>query len=280
MNGITWKQERYIRHLLEAKAWKFDAPNWVAATQAHVDSDLRNLTGGRDGTGSKLIAYLKRLPDTAEILKTHAVQNHAVSVATADSFEQITGVRPESVTDNRQESFDITGNDDFNHWVNRVDPKAPSKAVRTPSVADGWVKGRPTVGARPNAPTARPGLYVRDGEVFKVTESKRNPGQFVAKLIGTMERGHRKATFIRGMVWKLTDDQRMTPEQAKAYGDKFGQCVNCGKALNDPASVKLGMGPVCHKRLTGHYQRDRNRHTSRNRCGGARHDRGNADRTG
>ena len=39
--------------------------------------------------------------------------------------------------------------------------------------------------------------------------------------------------------------------QAKAYGDKFGQCVNCGKALNDPASVKLGMGPVCHKRLTG-----------------------------
>ena len=252
MNAITWRQERYIRDLLEKKAWKFDAPQFVTAVQAHVDSNLGNLTGGRDGTGSALIGYLKRLPDTDEILKTHAVKNHAVSVASAGHFEQITGVRPESVEDKRGESFDITGNEDFNHWVNHVDPKAPSKAVRTPSVADGWVKGRPTVGERPKAPTARPGLYVRDGEVFKVTESKRNPGQFVAKLIGTMERGHRKATFIRGMVWKLTDDQRMTPEQAKAYGDKFGQCVNCGKALNDPASVKLGMGPVCHKRLTGH----------------------------
>ena len=181
---------------------------------------------------SVLIDALTGLPD----------KNHALAVVSAGHFEQITGARPESVTDNRPVS---------DHWVNNVDPKAPTKAVRTPSVGDGWVKGRPTVGERPKAPTARPGLYVRNGEVFKVTESKRNPGQYVAKLIGTMDRGHRKATFVKGMVWKLTEDERMSAEQAKAYGDKFGQCVNCGKALNDPASVKLGMGPVCHKRLTG-----------------------------
>ncbi|AHG24431.1 hypothetical protein PBI_OAKER_40 [Mycobacterium phage Oaker] len=208
MNGrITYKQERYIRHLVEVKAWKFDAPQFVEAVQKHVDTEFANLTGGREGTGSKLIAYLLKLPNSADLIKDQ-------------------------------------------HWTKTVDPQSPSKSIRTPKVADGWVKGRPTVGARPKAPTARPGLYVSNGEVFKVTESKRNPGQYVAKLIGTMDRGHRKAVYVKGMVFKLTEDQRMTPAQAKAYGDKFGQCVNCGKALNDPASVKLGMGPVCHKRLT------------------------------
>jgi hypothetical protein len=132
-------------------------------------------------------------------------------------------------------------------WTKGIDPSAPSKAVRTPSVPEGWVKGRPLVGARPDAP-AEVGIYVFGEAVIKVKKTK-NDRNFAVE-IGTTTRGHHKPIPRKGLVYKLTADMKMSAKQAKAYGDKFGVCVNCGKALSDPASVRLGMGPVCHKRLT------------------------------
>lgn len=132
-------------------------------------------------------------------------------------------------------------------WTKGIDPSAPSKAVRFPTVPEGWVKGRPLVGARPAAP-AEIGIYVFGEAVIKVKKTK-NDRNFAVE-IGTTTRGHHKPIPRKGLVYKLTADMKMSAKQAKAYGDKFGVCVNCGKALSDPASVRLGMGPVCHKRLT------------------------------
>lgn len=40
------------------------------------------------------------------------------------------------------------------------------------------------------------------------------------------------------------------PEAAAiAYGKRFGQCSCCGRALSDPESVSLGIGPVCRERF-------------------------------
>ena len=38
-------------------------------------------------------------------------------------------------------------------------------------------------------------------------------------------------------------------ECMKAYGDITGQCGVCGRKLEDPTSVSLGIGPVCLGRL-------------------------------
>ncbi len=36
------------------------------------------------------------------------------------------------------------------------------------------------------------------------------------------------------------------PKQAAiAYGKQYGTCACCGRDLTDPASVALGIGPVC-----------------------------------
>lgn len=35
----------------------------------------------------------------------------------------------------------------------------------------------------------------------------------------------------------------------KAYGDITGTCAICGRKLEDPVSVRLGIGPVCIQRL-------------------------------
>lgn len=36
---------------------------------------------------------------------------------------------------------------------------------------------------------------------------------------------------------------------AKVYGHETGNCSVCGRTLNDPLSVQMGIGPVCMKRF-------------------------------
>lgn len=40
---------------------------------------------------------------------------------------------------------------------------------------------------------------------------------------------------------------------AQLYGHETSSCSMCGRPLEDPKSVKLGMGPVCYKRLQSAY---------------------------
>lgn len=46
-------------------------------------------------------------------------------------------------------------------------------------------------------------------------------------------------------------EQRMTLEQAQAFGKIYGVCCNCGAMLTDETSIELGIGPVC--RTKGHW---------------------------
>ncbi len=44
-------------------------------------------------------------------------------------------------------------------------------------------------------------------------------------------------------------EQRMTLEQAKAFGAIYGVCCNCGATLTDETSIEAGIGPVCAGRF-------------------------------
>jgi Family of unknown function (DUF6011) len=40
-------------------------------------------------------------------------------------------------------------------------------------------------------------------------------------------------------------------EAAKRYGKLSGRCCSCGRDLTDPASIEMGIGPICAQRFGG-----------------------------
>jgi hypothetical protein len=47
----------------------------------------------------------------------------------------------------------------------------------------------------------------------------------------------------------LEDANENLLQLAKIYGHETGSCSICGRTLNDPLSVQMGIGPVCAKRF-------------------------------
>lgn len=96
-----------------------------------------------------------------------------------------------------------------------------------------------------------PGFYMLEGQVYKVKPSQKSDRMYASVLVDAPA-GH-KATFAyaKGVVYKLTLADRMTPEQAKAYGDLYGRCCCCGKLLTVDLSIERGVGPVCWDKYFG-----------------------------
>ena len=86
------------------------------------------------------------------------------------------------------------------------------------------------------------GMYMREGKVYRVKRSEAGH-LYASELIG------RKFQFARGMMRVLQPEDRMTLEQAKAYGVEYGICCVCGRLLTNEVSVAEGIGPVCSGRL-------------------------------
>lgn len=49
----------------------------------------------------------------------------------------------------------------------------------------------------------------------------------------------------RRILSSLSDETRLSAEEAAAFGHDHGACVFCGRGLDDPTSVEHGYGPVC-----------------------------------
>jgi len=109
-------------------------------------------------------------------------------------------------------------------------------------------------------PAAEPlavGMYRTEaGEIFKVQESKAG-NRYAKKLV---QIGGNRLTeagetvqfefeYAPGAVRSLTAAMRLTVEEAKAFGIRFGVCCVCGKTLTEAKSVALGIGPVCITKL-------------------------------
>lgn len=97
------------------------------------------------------------------------------------------------------------------------------------------------------------GVYMIDGYVCKVKPSQTTGRLYVSVLQDAVP--GEKATFrAKGYQWlmsKLTPEHKITPEQAKAYGDVMNHCCCCGKLLTVDLSVERGVGPVCWDKYLG-----------------------------
>src|SRR3954469_5540498 len=87
-----------------------------------------------------------------------------------------------------------------------------------------------------------------DGAVYRVVRS-RTSGNLYTKRLNT--RGGFE--YAPGAMKHLTEADRMTLEQAQAFGRRYGVCAHCGRELVDPASIAAGIGPVCAKGEDGYW---------------------------
>jgi hypothetical protein len=84
--------------------------------------------------------------------------------------------------------------------------------------------------------------------VFRVMESKRNPGRYFAKVVTAHGWDYEGG---KGMVYQLTAEMLMTPEQIAEFGVNSGICANCSRGLEDPISKHIGLGTKCGPAILG-----------------------------
>lgn len=100
--------------------------------------------------------------------------------------------------------------------------------------------------AKREAVSLEDGMYVLDGEIFKVQHAVHGSGKQYAKRVIPNGPGE-KATFVYapGVVTRLRPEHRMTKDQAKQWGALYGTCVRCGALLTAEDSIDRMMGPTC-----------------------------------
>jgi hypothetical protein len=91
------------------------------------------------------------------------------------------------------------------------------------------------------------GMYQLDGVIYKVQLAVHGSGNLYAKkLIPGADFGDKaRFVYVPGAISKLTADDKLSLEQAKAFGALYGSCCVCGRTLTDEDSIAAGIGPVC-----------------------------------
>jgi hypothetical protein len=90
------------------------------------------------------------------------------------------------------------------------------------------------------------GMYrLANGDIYRVQRS-RESGRLYAKKL---DWANNTFVFESGAMRLLTADDRMTLDEAKAWGVETGICCVCSAFLTDPRSVEAGIGPVCARRV-------------------------------
>lgn len=101
------------------------------------------------------------------------------------------------------------------------------------------------------------GMYRKGEDIYRVKESE--AGRLYAmKLTAISGQRLRDAdeavvrwTFVyeRGAIHQLTAADKLTLEEAKAWGIRTGTCCVCARLLTDAKSVLAGIGPVCARNV-------------------------------
>lgn len=92
------------------------------------------------------------------------------------------------------------------------------------------------------------GMYrTSDGTIYRVHESRTSGRHYAKRMEYDLFSDKPQFVYAQGAMAKLTIEDRMTIEQAKAWGMETGFCCVCGAFLTDAKSVANGIGPVCAK---------------------------------
>jgi hypothetical protein len=87
-----------------------------------------------------------------------------------------------------------------------------------------------------------PGAYRHNGEVYSVRVGRQS------RRLQAYVYSQNQWAYVRNIVPFLSPSERMTLDEAMAFGAQTGQCCVCAAPLTDPESVRRGIGPVCAKK--------------------------------
>ncbi len=90
------------------------------------------------------------------------------------------------------------------------------------------------------------GMYRNaEGDIFRVQRSKES-GNLYAKRLDPIAGGFE---YVQGAIRLIKPSDRMSLDEAKAFGVAYGICCVCGAFLTNEVSVAEGIGPVCGGRV-------------------------------
>jgi len=89
------------------------------------------------------------------------------------------------------------------------------------------------------------GMHKVNDTVYKVQRAVHGNGRVYAKQLTVLSTGEFQFEYAPGAIRFLTQDTRMSVEDAAAFGHLYGRCVQCGRTLTDEDSIARGIGPVC-----------------------------------
>jgi hypothetical protein len=129
-------------------------------------------------------------------------------------------------------------------------------------IAEGTLDGR-TVSSLIDALKAAPmaatknvgalsvGMYrTSDGTMYRIHESRESGRLYAKRMVWDMlTESKPRFEYDRGAIYRLTSDDRLSVEDARAWGVETGVCCVCGAFLTDSRSVARGIGPVCEGKV-------------------------------
>lgn len=143
-------------------------------------------------------------------------------------------------------------------WASHLPPRADIEARILEGILDGrrasnlidTLKGAPMFATK-KVGTLSVGMYrTGSGTIYRVHES-RETGRLYAKRMDwdMLTESKPRFEYDKGAIYALTSADRMTLDEAKAWGVETGVCCVCGAFLTDAKSVARGIGPICEGRV-------------------------------
>lgn len=95
------------------------------------------------------------------------------------------------------------------------------------------------------------GMHQLGERIFKVQRAVHGSGHMYAKELVDHTTGDEDPHFVferaPGVVRQLSEDTKMSLQEAKWFGALYGVCCVCGRVLTNEDSIASGIGPVCAK---------------------------------
>lgn len=178
------------------------------------------------------------------------------------------GVVPSRIAAMPKREVNLPSEDDEARWTREIQQRERDEDHRVAA----FKMNRDRIEAALNPPqrtrpsgsvAAQVGVYVKDGEIYVVKVSTRNEGRrYAVRLVVSPPRVTENGeevdfSYVRapGMVFALTENDRMPEADMKDFMIKYRKCIRCGHGLKAAKTIKrseaLGVmvGKTCAKKM-------------------------------
>ena len=99
-------------------------------------------------------------------------------------------------------------------------------------------------------PVTEAGIYRVGDTIYKVQKAREGDHLYAKKFVPPGP-GDTEGFFVYeiGLLRHICAEDRLTLDEAKAYGALYGTCIVCGRTLTNEVSIAAGIGPICAGRV-------------------------------